>query len=201
MKKITNEIIKESIDKNMNTFRKKALSGKVSGQDVAELFGFGELYETEETIEDDNISPLMECWRQKYLTLEGKEDTAIENPDDYKTDMTFKDADEYEKWMKEREKIMSEMEPKEVNEDEDEDEEDEDEEENLIEKIDNLKEKLVSTLEEVISKKDEYEEDEIKNSIQLLYSIDPEKVSEEDIAMINPNSEENEENTEEVEEN
>ena len=192
MKKITNEIIKESIDKNMNTFRKKALSGKVSGQDVAELFGFGELYETEETIED-NISPLMECWRQKYLTLEGKEDTTTETPDDHKTDKTFIDADEYEKWMKEREKMMSELEPKEVNEDEDED----DEEENLIEKIENLKEKLVSTLEEVVSKKDEYEEDEIKNSIQLLYSIDPEKVSEEDIAMINPDSEENVENTEE----
>lgn len=198
MKKITNEIIKESIDKNMNTFRKKALSGKVSGQDVAELFGFGELYETEETVEDD-ITPLMECWRQKYLTLEGKDDSSLEVLDDHKTEETFNDSDEYEKWMKEREKLMSEMEPKEVNEDED--DEDEDEEENLIEKIDNLKEKLVSTLEEVISKKDEYEEDEVKNSIQLLYSIDPEKVSEEDIAMLNPDSEENEENTEEVEEN
>jgi hypothetical protein len=200
MKKITNELIKESIDKNINTFRKKALSGKVSGQDVAKLFGFGELYETEETVEDGDITPLMECWRQKYLTLEGKYDPSMENPDNHKTDETFKDADEYEKWMKEREKIMSELEPKEVNENED-DIEEEDEEENLIEKIDNLKEKLVSTLEDVISKKDDYEEDEIKNSIQLLYSIDPEKVSEEDVALINSDSEENVENTEEVEEN
>jgi hypothetical protein len=197
MKKITNEIIRESIDKNMNTFRKKALSGKVSGQDVAELFGYGELYETEETMDnDDDIKPLLECWRQKYLMLEGKYYTSMENPDDYKTDKTFKDVDEYEEWMKEREKLTMAM----GDEDDEENEEDNDDEEiNLIEKSKELKEKLVSTLEKIISDKEQYEELEIKDSIQLLLSIEPEKVSEEDIELIKDETDKNIENSEENE--
>jgi hypothetical protein len=46
--------LKENMDKNMETFRRKALSGKVDGKDVAELFGFGELYENSILESEDN---------------------------------------------------------------------------------------------------------------------------------------------------
>ena len=46
--------LKENIDKNMETFRQKALSGKVDGKDVAELFGFSELYENSLLESEDN---------------------------------------------------------------------------------------------------------------------------------------------------
>jgi hypothetical protein len=136
---------------------------------------------------------LIKEWSKKYLMLEGKYDTSMENPDDHKTDKTFIDADEYEEWMKEREKLTIAME----DEDDEDDEEENDEDINLIEKSKELKEKLVSILEKIISNKEQYEELEIKESIQLLLSIEPDKVSEEDIALIKDETDKNIENSDE----
>lgn len=174
------------MEKNMDTFRKKALGGRVSGQDVAELFGYGELYETEK----DDMTSLIESWRQKYLALEG-----IENPDDYNADGQFNDADKYEEWMKEREKMIAQ---KEQEPDKEDDENEEEEDENLFEKMNETKEKLVSTIEKLLEKREEYEEDEIKEAIKLLIQIDPEKVSDDDKALVSEIPEENTENNEEI---
>lgn len=121
---------------------------------------------------------LIEKWAKKFLILEGKYDTISQTIDVCKTPETFNDVDEYEKWMNEREEMIFE------GDDEDEEQDEEDEEENLIEQIHKLKEKLISKLEEVISQKEEYDEDEIKNSFQLLFNIAPEKVSDEDMVIL-----------------
>ena len=126
---------------------------------------------------------LIKLWSDLYLLHEGKYE---ENPDEYKQDKSFRDADEYEKWMKEREKLMVELEPKKKIDEDD----DEEEEINLIEEIESLKGKLVKRIEEVLDKREEYSEDEIKNCLSLLNSLEPEKLSDEDKDLLNGTSEE-----------
>lgn len=57
---ITESQIRESIEKNMDSFRRKALGGKVSGQDVADLFGYGEMFNEGEESEIPNKKNLSE---------------------------------------------------------------------------------------------------------------------------------------------
>jgi hypothetical protein len=162
---------------------------KKSGQDLSAFF-FVNNFKKTKYYKENNMENLIKQWANRYLVLEG------ENPDDYKADRQFNDADEYEEWMKEREKMIAQNEQKPIKEDDDENEEEE--EENLFEKMNETKEKLVSTIEKLLEKREEYEEDEIKEAIKLLIQIDPEKVSEEDKALVSEIPEENTENNEEV---
>ena len=139
-------------------------------------------------------SNLIKEWSKRYLILEGQYDKTLENPDDYRNDKTFIDSDEYEEWLKLREEEILRLAPKDpkgINEDDEDEEDNEDEEEiNLIEKISELKDKLIKTIEKVLSNRDNYSEDEIKDSIVLLMAVDPEKVSEEDKQLLNPETDE-----------
>lgn len=133
---------------------------------------------------------LIKEWSRRYLINEGKYDPSMENPDDYKSDLTFKKADEYEEWMKERERLMQEFDPKsKVNEDE---EEEEVEEIDVMEEVRTSKDKLIENLEKALENREERSEDEIKEVLTLLNLLDPEKLSDEDKALLNPPSDEEE---------
>lgn len=71
---ITESQIRESIEKNMDSFREKALNGNLKGQDVANLFGYGNMFSEGEELEKE-----FESLRDEVVSEMEKQETLREH--------------------------------------------------------------------------------------------------------------------------
>lgn len=76
--KITESMIRESINSKMDSFRSKALRGGVDGEDVADLFGYKELY-SEGVEEEKEIDMIKDSVENTELSAEQEDSTETED--------------------------------------------------------------------------------------------------------------------------